>query len=300
MSKVFISYRRSDTQMAAGRLRESLSSRFGNDAIFRDKDSIAGGTDWINAIEQNLKQDAVVLVLIGRDWLAARNDAGARRLDDPEDWNRLEIEHSLRLARTVVPVLVDNAVMPGAAELPDSLKPLARTNAVKLRDDDWDADIERLARVLTQHGVADARAGSPAPAKSRAGLTAAVVAVLLAAIGAGAWVYSASQGPAASVSGSWAMSHFNEDGTKQLGSLTLEQKGRTVTGAVVWARGATRDISNGVIEGSTVEFEAVGPRGAKRVYRGEVDSTGNLIQGQAKGGSSSQASWNAVRQSSAK
>jgi len=299
MSKVFISYRRSDTQMAAGRLRESLSSRFGHDAIFRDKDSIAGGTDWIDAIEQNLKQEAVVLVLIGRDWLAARNEAGARRLDDPADWNRVEIEHSLRLARTVVPVLVDDAVMPRADDLPDSLKPLARTNAVKLRDDDWDADVERLARVLAGHGVADSGRSPPA-SRSRAVQTAVIAAVLFAAIGIGAWLYHSSQGAPGSLSGAWAMTHFNEDGSKLLGVLTLEQKGRAFTGTVVWSRGATREIADGTIEGSTIEFEAMGPKGARRVYRGEVNPEGNLIQGQAKGGSAGHATWNAVRQNSAR
>jgi hypothetical protein len=96
------------------------------------------------------------------------------------------------------------------------------------------------------------------------------------------------------------MTHFNDDGSKLLGSLTLEQKGRAFTGTIVWARGATREISDGTIEGSTIEFEAVGPRGARRVYRGEVNPEGNLIQGQAKGGSAVNATWNAVRQNSAR
>src|SRR5262245_26066650 len=121
--------------MAAGRLHESLSERFGAEAIFRDKDSIGGGKDWIESIRQNLKSGSVVLVLVGDEWATALDAHGKRRLDNPEDWNRIEIEESLRLARTVVPVLVDKAEMPDAADLPDTLKPLTRCNAVRLRDD---------------------------------------------------------------------------------------------------------------------------------------------------------------------
>ena len=255
MPKVFISYRRSDTQMAAGRLRQSLTSRIGDAAIFRDKDSIAGGADWIKAIEDNLKaEDVVVLTLIGPSWLTARDGAGRRRLDDPEDWNRLEIENALRLGRTVISVLVDDARMPSAADLPESLKALVRSNSVKLRDDDWESDVDKLGRLLGMQG----------PAATERNVQAA---------------------------------HFNEDGSKHVGTLSLEQSGQKLTGTVAWApKGSPRDISNGLVKGSSVEFEAVGPRGAKRVYEGDLDSAGNLIQGAAKGGSSAQANWSAVRQ----
>jgi hypothetical protein len=80
MPKVFISYRRSDTQMVAGRLRESLARRLGNAAIFRDKDSIGAGEDWTKAIEASLSGDVVVLALIGPGWETARDEAGGRRL----------------------------------------------------------------------------------------------------------------------------------------------------------------------------------------------------------------------------
>ena len=281
--------------MAAGRLHESLSVRFGSAAIFRDKDSIGGGKDWIDAIQQNLKADGVVLVLIGDEWAMAADANGKRRLDDPADWNRVEIEEALRLARTVVPVLVDKAEMPGAADLPDPLKPLARCNAVRLRDDDWDADIERLARMLAQHGVT---AQEARPAKRSRTALAAMIGAALVATAAGAWYYSTTRAPQVSLSGSWAMTHFNEDGSKIAGTLALQQNGPALTGSIMWPR-ASRELSNGVVEGTTVEFEAVGPRGAKRVYRGEVNRAGNLIQGRAKGGAAGQADWSAVRQDEA-
>ena len=148
MPKLFISYRRSDTQMVAGRLRESLGAHFGYRAIFRDKNSIAPGEDWTKAIEEGLTGSVVVLALIGPNWATARDEAGNRRLDDSTDWNRIELERALNQHSRIIPLLVDNAKIPAESELPESLKPLFRSNALKLRDDDWESDIDRLVRPL--------------------------------------------------------------------------------------------------------------------------------------------------------
>jgi tetratricopeptide (TPR) repeat protein len=153
MPKVFISYRRSDTQMVAGRLRESLARRLGEEAIFRDKDSIGAGEDWTKAIKASLSGDVVVLALIGPGWATARDETGARRLDDPADWNRVELEQALNGSARVIPLVVDETKMPRESELPESLRALARSNALKLRDDDWDSDIERLTRAIGARGI---------------------------------------------------------------------------------------------------------------------------------------------------
>jgi tetratricopeptide (TPR) repeat protein len=152
MPKIFISYRRSDSQMVAGRLRESLARRLGAEAIFRDKDSIGAGEDWTRAIEASLTGNAIVLALIGPGWATARDEAGARRLDDPADWNRIELELALKRSARVIPLLIDETRMPRESELPGSLGQLARINALKLRDDDWDSDVERLMRALGPRG----------------------------------------------------------------------------------------------------------------------------------------------------
>ena len=180
MPKVFISYRRSDTQMVAGRLRESLARRLGTEAIFRDKDSISAGEDWAQAIKASLSGDVVVLALIGPGWESARDDSGSRRLDDPHDWNRVELEQALEGSGRVIPLLVDGARMPAEADLPETLRPLARSNALKLRDDDWDSDIERLTRSI---GVRDS-----ATRKRRTMLAATAVVVLAAGAGGWAWL----------------------------------------------------------------------------------------------------------------
>jgi tetratricopeptide (TPR) repeat protein len=182
MPKIFISYRRSDTQMVAGRLRESLARHLGERAIFRDKNTIAAGEDWTKAVETALGGGVVVLALIGPGWVTARDDSGRRRLDDPGDWTRVELERAFEHKSRVIPLLVDDARMPAEADLPDSLKPLARSNALRLRDDDWDSDIERLLRAL---GGADAWSSL----RRTAVAVAAVLAVILAG-GIGYWFVS--------------------------------------------------------------------------------------------------------------
>ena len=153
MPKVFISYRRSDTEMAAGRLREAIAQRFGNQQTFRDKESISPGLDWLKEIQQAIGTDAIVLALIGPAWLTARDSGGRRRLESPDDVNRVELEVALSKDVRVMPVLVQGATMPDANELPEAVRALARRNALKLRDDDWKSDVQRLCTALEHAGL---------------------------------------------------------------------------------------------------------------------------------------------------
>ena len=149
MAGIFISYRRDDAAGYAGRLHESLERRLGESQLFRDVDTLQPGQDFVKAIDARLATCKVMLVIIGREWIDARNTAGARRLDDPLDFVRLEI--AAGLARTdvlVVPVLVEGASMPAAAQLPENMQALARRHAVSVRDETWDADVDRLAAVV--------------------------------------------------------------------------------------------------------------------------------------------------------
>jgi hypothetical protein len=162
--RIFISYRRSDTQMAAGRLHDSLVGRFGGPSVFRDKEAIRPGYDWIEEIQNALAGDVVVLALLGPQWADSRDAEGHRRLDDPEDSNRVELETALSKKVPVIPVLVEGANVPDADVLPSSLRALTRRNAVRLRDDDWDADFSRLADALGSLGVIAASRPQASPA----------------------------------------------------------------------------------------------------------------------------------------
>jgi len=146
---IFVSYRREDSAGWTGRLADDLRSAFPLHHVFHDIASIEIGEDFVEAMRRSLAACAVVTVVIGPRWLAATDDAGRRRLHDPEDWVRLEVVESLqRRGLRVVPVLVGGADMPRAEELPEALRPLARRNAHEISDKRWDYDVAQLVTAL--------------------------------------------------------------------------------------------------------------------------------------------------------
>lgn len=165
MRSIFISYRREDSEGQAGRLYEGLSARFGDDRVFMDVAAIRAGRDFRREIEERVASCAVLLVVIGRNWLEARDGAGQRRLDNPADFVRLETASALaRQQITVVPVLVGGAHMPEAKDLPDDLKDLVFRNAVPLTHQRWDSDLDELVRDIEELLVEpDDRGSKPAP-----------------------------------------------------------------------------------------------------------------------------------------
>ncbi|MEO0493506.1 MAG: toll/interleukin-1 receptor domain-containing protein [Actinomycetota bacterium] len=148
MGGVFISYRRADSQGSTGRLADGLGADLGKDApLFYDIRSIRAGEDFKDVIESTLAQCDVTLVMIGTRWVDLTDDMGQRRLDDPADLVRLEVEHSLRSpTTTVIPVLVDGASMPSPDDLPESIRGLASINAAELTPRSFANDVELLAR----------------------------------------------------------------------------------------------------------------------------------------------------------
>src|SRR6185437_7032505 len=141
---IIISYRRVETAGQAGRLYDRLSGRFGPDQVFMDVDSIAFGIDFTQAITEAVSQCAIMLVLIGREWSAVTDGRGRRRIDDPDDFVRVEIEAALARDIRVVPVLVEGAVLPQASDLPSGLRPLIRRQALLLSHAGFGAEVSRL------------------------------------------------------------------------------------------------------------------------------------------------------------
>jgi TIR domain/WD40-like Beta Propeller Repeat len=154
---IFISYRRDDTSGHAGRLYDRLSARFGAERIFMDIDTIKPGVDFVTVIDDAVASCAVLIALIGKQWLTITDATGARRLDNPHDFNRLEIESGLKRSTTVIPVLVEGASMPSTEDLPSTMAALARRNAIELSDVRWDYDVQRLITTIEEV------VGEPAP-----------------------------------------------------------------------------------------------------------------------------------------
>ena len=146
--RIFISYRREETAYAAGWLFDRLAERFGPDQIFKDVDSIELGEDFVQEINRAVGSTDVLLAVIGNRWLTATDDEGARRLDHPDDFVRIEIEAALSRDVRIIPILVDGATMPPASELPRSLAPLARRQALELSPARFQSDTSRLLEVL--------------------------------------------------------------------------------------------------------------------------------------------------------
>jgi hypothetical protein len=145
---VFISYRRQDTAPYARLLREELSRRVGPSRVFMDIDSIEVGVDFAAAIQRAVDSCQVLLALVGPRWLTITDAEGQRRLDDPGDPVRLEIEAALARNVRVIPVLVDNTLMPRHQQLPEGLMSLSRRNAMELTYNRYEYDLGRLLKAV--------------------------------------------------------------------------------------------------------------------------------------------------------
>jgi WD40 repeat protein len=146
--RIFICYRRRDTRDLAGRLGDSLVAHFGEDDIFMDVDAIEPGLDFANEITKAVASCDVLLAVIGHKWLTITDSAGRRRLDNPNDFVRLEIETALQREIRVIPVLTDDATLPREDELPESIADLIRRQVVQIRFDRYHDDIGRLISVI--------------------------------------------------------------------------------------------------------------------------------------------------------
>jgi hypothetical protein len=148
--KIFINYRRGDESGKTGRLFDRLQDIFPPEQLFLDVDNIAPGLDFVGVLNERVAECDIVLAVIGKGWIDARDATGKRRLDDPDDFVRIEIESALSQGKRVIPVLVGEAQMPRPQELPESLQPLARRNAVRLTHERFRADTQGLVKALQQ------------------------------------------------------------------------------------------------------------------------------------------------------
>ena len=146
--RIFISYRRIDSEGYAGRIYDRLAPHFGDNAIFMDVDDIPAGVDFVKYLENEVQSCDVLIALIGKQWLHVKDEHGTRRLDDPNDFVRIEIATALQRDIRVIPVLLGGAQMPKVSDLPENLQPLTRRNGVLVNHHSFHADITRLIKQL--------------------------------------------------------------------------------------------------------------------------------------------------------
>jgi hypothetical protein len=204
MPRIFVSYRREDSGDASGRLGDGLKARLGRDNVFMDVDNIPVGVDFRQHLAQAVSRCDILLAVIGDHWLEARYaegpKQGQRRLDDPDDYVRIEIQSALARNIRVVPVLVRGATMPRPDDLPGDLKPLAFRQAAEVRPGrDFGHHLERLIHDL----------GGPAKPRRRWPWLAAGLVALAALVGLVVFLFHSGQpdeeteGPPGSFSGSY-------------------------------------------------------------------------------------------------
>jgi len=157
MNRIFINYRRTESQFVAGALARELRKTFGERRVFRDQEDIRGGVAWSEYLLGEIAGDSAVLVLIGRGWAQTVDSQGRRRLDLPDDPVRLEIADGLRDRAFVLPILLEDATMPQESDLPADIRKLAGLNALRLRDTDWHHDSTAICDALKQRGFRKGR-----------------------------------------------------------------------------------------------------------------------------------------------
>ena len=158
MGQVFISYRRDDARALAERISGSLVQAFGREAVFKDVDSIRSGEDFEIRLQAALSEAKIFLAIIGPAWLGITDENGRRRLDDPADYVRREIEMALDRECAIIPLTVANARIPAEDEVPQSLQKFTKRNALEIRyDPDFNHDMQKLVDRICELGLPLAR-----------------------------------------------------------------------------------------------------------------------------------------------
>lgn len=259
MPGVFISYRREDSAAYAGRLFDILSAAFGADNTFMDVDDIKGGDDFTTVIERKLGASDALVAVIGQHWLSVTETNGGRRLDNPNDFVRIEIAKALQRGIRVIPVLVGGATLPHPSDLPDNLKPLCERQAVEVRDTRFHEDAKDLVDVLhrTLHGTGLA----PTEAKLKRFIPALLIAAVVI-VGALSWLLmnrqkASADPPAAHVAGEWEATVKYDWGDTYKELFDFEVNGQQLSGSAGFLgsrKGQGRPIWDGKILGDQISF----------------------------------------------
>src|SRR5689334_12905052 len=181
--KIFISYRRADSKYVVDRIRDRLIEAYDEDAIFRDLESIPLGQNFSDVLKEATTSCDVMLVVIGPQWAGITDDQGNKRLFDPHDYTRLEVEAGLVNQKIlVIPILVMNARMPSLDEIPESLADLRFRNAISIRNDpDFTPDMQRLIQGINEQFPSAAKFKSKKERKPMDPITLATAATSLLA-----------------------------------------------------------------------------------------------------------------------
>lgn len=241
--RLFISYRRDDAAGYAGRLEGALEQRLGRGSVFRDLQDIPPGEDFAATIRRRLADAQAVVVLIGPRW-AGGDAAGARRIDDPADFVRLEVQAALESGVRLVPVLLPGATMPPAASLPAALRGLSARNAMSIADPHWEADVDRLLAAV----------GGPPRRALWPWVVGAAVLAGAAVAGVCRWWPPAGSDLQAPLLGAWQGSVRYDWGDRHAERFVFERHAGGLTGTASFL-GVPRPVENLRFDGRNLHFE---------------------------------------------
>ena len=185
---IFISYRRSDTAPAAGRVYDRLCQLISKHNVFFDVSTVGGGEDFVTKVTTAIHKSDAVLVFIGKKWLEPTADVVIRILET-EDHVRAEVRVALQQTGIVLPVLVDGAVMPRPELLPDDVRAISTKNALLLRHESFDDDTENLIRAVFGKTAKQRLWDDHGSLAGKIGFSFAGIAVALVLLAAGALVH---------------------------------------------------------------------------------------------------------------
>lgn len=186
--KIFISYRRDDTKAIAGRVSDRLAQLLPKRDIFFDVSVIKGGEKFEERIRNSVDKSDFVLAFIGSSWLAPSAQSTIPRICEEKDYVRMEISRALAEEKLIIPVLIDGTAMPNDTLLPEDIRPITKRNALPLRHDTFDADLDAIMLAGAGYKLTDALAnkrhrilkkGFASLAGAVAGLAISVVGALL-------------------------------------------------------------------------------------------------------------------------
>lgn len=181
-NRIILSYRRSDSDVITGRIRDRLASRYGDDAVFMDIENIPLGFDYRRQIKAAILENRVFIAVIGPKWIGGSGKDA--RINEENDPVRIEVETALQQGLPIIPVLVSGGTMPKSSDLPPSLQSLCYLNAAEVDGGrDFHPDMDRLIQAIDRIAKSSEAA---APRQSRIWLPVALTAIgclLLAVIG---------------------------------------------------------------------------------------------------------------------
>ncbi|MEU3765873.1 toll/interleukin-1 receptor domain-containing protein [Amycolatopsis keratiniphila] len=165
--KIFLNYRTADDRFGVALLDHELSRAFGPETVFFASKSIELGADWEKSMFDAVAESEAVLVVMGRHWLGDVDEAGLRRIDDPQDFVRREILLAFELGKRVIPVRLDVPDRVRADDLPEELRPLSELQDIAIGFRSASPDIDRLAARLRE--LIPGLRAQPAPKSASAG-----------------------------------------------------------------------------------------------------------------------------------